>query len=226
MPLARNIRSIHRIALLLLISLSLFSAPAFAQSAKGLIAGKVVDTQGAAVPGAQLTLAPLNITVVSGDQGEFRLPEIAAGKYTLTVSYVGFAPQTSDVDLAAGQTLDLTLALKVANNSEQIIVNAERPHGEAEAINETRSADNLLQVMPAEVITSLPNANIADATGRFPSVTLYRIEGEGVYIQVRGTEPRLTNVIVAPPRRPCCLYRWVTQPDRFQLSSEDQRAVL
>jgi TonB-dependent receptor len=75
-------------------------------------------------------------------------------------------------------------------------VEASRPHGEAEAINQTRTADNILQVLPAEVITSVPNANVADAIGRLPSVTLYRIEGEGVYIQVRGTEPRLTNVTV------------------------------
>ena len=60
-------------------------------SDKGLIAGTVVDSQGANVPGAQLKLAPLGITVVSNDQGEFRLPEVPAGKYTLTVSYVGFA---------------------------------------------------------------------------------------------------------------------------------------
>jgi TonB-dependent receptor len=195
MFLVNKTRSIRGIVLMLL-SLLLVSSPAIAQLAKGLIAGKVVDSEAAAVPGAEIKLAPLGITVVSNDQGNFRLPEVAAGKYTLTVSYVGFAPQTSDVDLAAGQSLDLTLTLKVASSSEEIIVTAERPHGEAEAINETRSADNLLQVMPSEVITSLPNANIADATGRFPSVTLYRIEGEGVYIQVRGTEPRLTNVTV------------------------------
>ena len=172
------------------------STPTSTQSTKGLIAGTVVDSQGAAVPGAQLKLSPLAITVVSNDQGAFRLPEVPAGKYTLTVSYVGFEPQTSDVEIVAGQNLNLTLALKVASSSEEIIVTAERPHGEAEAINETRTADNLLQVLPAEVITSLPNANVADAIGRFPSVTLYRIEGEGVYIQVRGTEPRLTNVTV------------------------------
>ena len=195
MFLVSKIRSNCGIVLMLL-SLALVSSPAVAQSAKGLIAGRVVDTQGAAVLGAQITLAPIGITVVSNDHGAFRLPEVAAGKYTLTVSYVGFAPQATDVDLAAGQSLDLTLALRVASSSEEIMVTAERPHGEAEAINETRSADNLLQVMPSEVITSLPNANVADAIGRFPSVTLYRIEGEGVYIQVRGTEPRLTNVTV------------------------------
>ncbi len=163
---------------------------------KAIIEGIVVDAGDAAVPGAQLKLAPSGITAVSDEQGGYRIADVPAGKYTLTVSYIGFAPVTADVEAAAGQTTKLDLKLKIANASEAILVTASRPHGEAEAINETRTADNLMQVMPSEVITSLPNANVADAIGRFPSVTLYRIEGEGVYIQVRGTEPRLTNVTV------------------------------
>jgi len=51
-------------------------------------------------------------------------------------------------------------------------------------------------VLPADVIRSLPNANMADALGRLPSVTLERDEGEGKYVQVRGTEPRLTNTTI------------------------------
>jgi TonB-dependent receptor len=171
-------------------------ANAQTNAAKAIIEGNVVDAGDAAVPGAQLKLAPVGITAVSDAQGAYRIADVPAGKYTLTVSYIGFAPLTSDVEVTAGQTTRLNLKLKVANASEDILVSASRPHGEAEAINETRTADNLLQVMPSEVITSLPNANVADAIGRFPSVTLYRIEGEGVYIQVRGTEPRLTNVTV------------------------------
>jgi TonB-dependent receptor len=165
-------------------------------SPKAILTGKVIDATGASVQGAKLELAPLGIATATDEQGTFRLPEVPAGKYTLTVSYIGFSPQTSEVEVTAGQQLSLELKLKVANDSEQVLVEAARPHGEAESINETRNADNLLQVMPSEVITSLPNANAADAIGRFPSVTLYRIEGEGVYVQVRGTEPRLTNVTV------------------------------
>ncbi len=172
------------------------ASPLSAQTAKGILVGSVTDATGAAVPNAQIKLDPLGITAASDDQGAYRMTDIPAGKYNLTVSYIGFAPQTTAVEVTAGQTVTLPLALKVSNASEQVLVSASRPHGEAEAINETRTADNLLQVMPSEVITSLPNANIADATGRFPGVTLYRIEGEGVYIQVRGTEPRLTNVTV------------------------------
>ncbi len=177
------------------VSLSAVS-PLSAQTAKGILVGSVTDATGAAVPNARIKLDPLGINGVSDDQGAYRMTDIPAGKYTLTVSYIGFAPQTTSVEVAPGQTVTLPLELKVSNASEQVLVVASRPHGEAEAINETRTADNLLQVMPSEVITSLPNANIADATGRFPGVTLYRIEGEGVYIQVRGTEPRLTNVTV------------------------------
>jgi TonB-dependent receptor len=165
-------------------------------NAKGILEGTVADAGGALVPGAQIVLSPLGIKTVSGPDGTFRLPDVPPGKYSVTVSYVGFSPLTSEVEIKGGQSASVNLQMKVANNSEQILVEAARPHGEAEAINETRTADNLLQVMPSEVIRSLPNANVADATGRFPGVTLYRIEGEGVYIQVRGTEPRLTNVTV------------------------------
>src|SRR5262249_39736740 len=59
-----------------------------------------------------------------------------------------------------------------------------------------RAAENIVQVLSADVITSLPNANIADALGRLPSVTLERDEGEGKYVQIRGTEPRLSNTTI------------------------------
>jgi TonB-dependent receptor len=182
----------------IVIALGLLPATLAAQTgaAKAIITGHVVDAADAAVPGAKVQLTPLGVNVVSDEQGAFRMPEVPAGSYSITVSYVGFAPQTTPVTVTAGQALAVDLKLKVSNAAEQILVTSSRPHGEAEAINETRTADNLLQVMPSEVITSLPNANVADAIGRFPSVTLYRIEGEGVYIQVRGTEPRLTNVTV------------------------------
>jgi len=180
----------------MVLAVVLAGAPAFGQATTGVITGNVVDESGAALPGAQIKLTPVGASSVAKELGDFRMSDIPAGKYTITASYIGFQPVSSDIDVAAGQTVPVTLTMKAASASESILVTAERPHGEAEAINETRTAENILQVLPAEVITSLPNANVADAIGRLPSVTLYRIEGEGVYIQVRGTEPRLTNVTV------------------------------
>ncbi len=168
----------------------------WSQNAKSTLTGSVVDNSGAILKGARITLLPLKLISETNAEGQFVLPEVPAGNYTLRVSFVGFKTSETNVELAAGQTQNVEVKMAVASSREEIVVSAERVHGEADAINETRTADNIVEVLPAEVIQSLPNANVADAIGRLPSVTLYRIEGEGVYIQVRGTEPRLTNVTV------------------------------
>jgi TonB-dependent receptor len=182
--------------LALAVALTGYVLSAAAVDTKGVVAGRVVDSSGAILQGAHVQLQGKDIAVPSDSQGEFALTDLAPGAYKLQVSYVGFKPFEKDVTVAAGETQQVEVRLEVASANEEVLVTAERPRGEAEAINRTRMADNILQVLPAEVITSLPNANVADAVGRLPSVTLERIEGEGVYLQVRGTEPRLTNVTI------------------------------
>lgn len=166
------------------------------QGGKGAIAGRVSDQSGGALVGAQVTLAPRVITTVSDAQGQFLITDLEPGSYTVTVTYVGFSTFTKTVQVSAGQVVNADAKLEVASVSSQVLVTAERASGEAEAINRERTADNLVQVLPAEVLRSLPNANMADALGRLPSVTIERDEGEGKYVQVRGTEPRLTNTTI------------------------------
>src|SRR5579872_1571047 len=169
---------------------------ASAQGNKGVVAGRVVDTKGGVLQGAAVELQPGGAAAITNNQGEFRIPEVAPGPQKLIVSFVGFAPLTTDVTINPGQnTLD-DITLQVGTKNEEVLVTAERPHGEAEAINRERTAINILQVLPSEVITSLPNANVADALGRMPSVTLERDEGEGKYVQIRGAEPRYSNVTI------------------------------
>ena len=172
------------------------AANSWAQTGKASIAGRVADQTGAVLQGAQIKIEPQGIVAASDQQGEFAIPSLPPGTYTLQVTYVGFKDFSADLSLENGETKRVAVHMDVASQSEEVLVTGERPHGEAEAINRTRTADNILQVLPAEVITSLPNANVADALGRLPSVTLSRDEGEGVYVQVRGTEPRLTNVTI------------------------------
>ena len=182
---------------IVLILLFLFAiSSALGQSGKGLVSGSVKDLQSANLPGATVELQPTGRRTVSDGQGTFTITDIAAGTYTVTVSYVGFTAYSGSVTVLGGQTARVDAMLKVAGRNDEVIVTDERPRGEAEAINRTRAAENILQVLPSEVITSLPNANIADALGRMPSVTIERDEGEGKYVQIRGTEPRLSNTMV------------------------------
>jgi TonB-dependent receptor len=86
--------------------------------------------------------------------------------------------------------------LKVSSAADSVLVTAPRLQGDAEAVNVERMSANIVQVEPQGVITSLPNTNIADAIGRLPSVSLERDEGEGKYVQIRGTEPRLSTITI------------------------------
>jgi TonB-dependent receptor len=173
-----------------------FSSRSLAQVKKATISGQVMDESGAVLAGAQVQLDPQGMSLVANQLGEFVITDVAPGDYTLTVSYVGFASFKTDFKLTADQTKHLDIKLMLASVGESVIVTAEGPHSETEAINLTLDASNLVDILPADVIAALPNANVADALGRMPSVALQRTEGEGQYIEVRGTEPRLTNVTI------------------------------
>ena len=182
--------------LISLLCFCLFGTLVQAQSGKGSLSGRIEDTANAVLPGAQIELLPRAGTFTSNAQGEFNITNLAPGTYTVLINYVGFQPFTQDVTIFAGKTTQLKAVITVSGKQEEVTVLSERQTGEVEAINRTRAAENILQVLPSEVITSLPNANIADALGRMASVTLERDEGEGKYVQIRGTEPRLNNVMV------------------------------
>src|SRR6266852_9254856 len=167
-----------------------------AQERRGTITGRVMDSSQGLLPGARVELQPTGRSAVSSGHGEFTITDIVPGKYTLTVSYVGFEPFTTEVNVTGEAAQRVEAVLQIGTQSEIVTVRGERERGEVEAINIERTADNIIQVLPNEVITSLPNTNIADAVGRLPSVSLERDEGEGKYIQIRGTEPRLSNVTI------------------------------
>jgi hypothetical protein len=184
------------VGVLALLLQACFAAQGVAQGGKGTIKGHVTDPSGGVLQGAEVALEPRSLTVASDVQGEFFIRDLEPGSYTLTFSYVGFKPVTKTVDVVAGQAANVEAKLEVESQNQQVFVSAERVSAEAEAVNRERTADNIVQVLPDDVIRSLPNANLADALGRLPSVTLERDEGEGKYVQVRGTEPRLTNTTV------------------------------
>lgn len=189
-------KRVSRLITLLLIT-ALVSVPAlFAQSETGTITGHVTDPSGSFLQGAQIQLQPAGRSAVSDQSGGYFFRGLAAGSYSMTVTYLGFAVFTQQVDVTAGKASIFDVKLQVASQKDQIVVTAQAASGEAEAINRQKTADNVLNVMTNEVITSLPNANIADAVGRLPGVSLERDEGEGKYIQVRSLEPRLTNATI------------------------------
>ena len=186
-----------RIALLL----PVLVLPAFAagdrgaSNSNGSVTGTVKDTAGAVLQGAQVALQPTATSVASDAQGDFLISNIKPGTYTLTISYVGFNNSVTTIVVNAGQATTVNATMVVNSANQQVLVNANLV-GDAAAINEQRTSPNILDVQTDTQIQSLPNQNVADAIGRMPAVTLQRNEGEGQYVQIRGTEPRLSNTTI------------------------------
>jgi TonB-dependent receptor len=166
------------------------------QAGTGGISGTVQDSNGQILVSAKVEIDPTDRQTATDNQGQFRFLNLAPGQYKVVVSYVGFKPSKTTATVVSGQVASVPVALQVASQVDTVMVTDSRLQGDAEAVNVERMSAEIVQVEPAGVITSLPNTNVADAIGRLPSVSLERDEGEGKYVQIRGTEPRLSNLTI------------------------------
>src|SRR3954463_2151710 len=119
------------LAMIVLCSL-VASSTAFAQQTSGNITGRIVDAQGAAVPGVTVTARSPQTgfvrTDVSDGEGIYRLTALPVGGYDVTAELSGFSTYTrKEVTVNVAQTTDLNVELKLAGVSESVNVTAEVP---------------------------------------------------------------------------------------------------
>ena len=121
-------RQLMGAALVLLLS----CASAFAQQTTGNITGRVLDQQGAAVPGvtvmAKSTQTGFTRSEVSDAEGLYRLNALPVGVYDVTAELQGFTTVSNkSVDVNVAQTITIDFALKVASVAETVNVTGAVP---------------------------------------------------------------------------------------------------
>ena len=127
MDFVRCVRA--RLVVVVLICLASAST-AFAQGT-GVISGTVVDSTGAALPGATVTATDASTSTVrptvSNDVGLFRIAGLNPGRYTVKVELTGFKPVTvADVNLLSLENRDLgKVMLQLGSLQENLTVTAE-----------------------------------------------------------------------------------------------------
>jgi hypothetical protein len=110
--------------------LCLLSAdPAFGQdiATKGSISGKVVDSAGAAIPNAKVTISgPTGERLATADaQGDFEVQNLIPGEYKVKAEQSGFKTvSVPNVQVYVGRTSSLKLTLEAGNISEVVEVTA------------------------------------------------------------------------------------------------------
>ena len=97
------------------------------QITSGVIQGVVQDETGAVMPGATVTVRNLDTnleqTAETNERGRFVFLQLRSGPYTLRASKQGFTTIIHErMPLTVGQTIPLTLTLRVSPVAEEIIV--------------------------------------------------------------------------------------------------------
>ena len=120
------------VSALMMAGLIALGAPVAAQQTTGNITGRIVDDQGAAVPGVTVTARNAQTgftrTDTSDAEGIYRLNAMPVGTYDITAELQGFSRiESKGIVLNVGQTHDINLTLKVASLQETVTVSGETP---------------------------------------------------------------------------------------------------
>ena len=101
---------------------------AHGQAITATLSGRIVDASGGSVSKVSVTISDqgtgLSRTVQSSDTGEYAIPALRAGDYTVSVELAGFGKQAKSITLQVGQAAALDFTLVPGRVEEKVEVAA------------------------------------------------------------------------------------------------------
>lgn len=134
------------------------------------VGGRVTDSSGAVVPGAQVSARHLDTNVTAATatdhEGRFRFPYLRIGSYDVVVQQQGFADVTERLTLTVGAAFDVPVSLTVAGLDTSVTVT-----GQATVLEAARS--QIAATVSEVEIRSLPlnGRNFLDVALLVPGVS-------------------------------------------------------
>jgi TonB-dependent receptor len=162
----------------------------------GRIAGKVMDGEsGRVLSGASVRVAGTAIETFTNSAGEFQLRAVPTGQQTVEFSYIGYPQLSNSGEVRDGETVVLNGVFAEGRIYEldEIVVRGTLV-GTARALNQQRAAATYTNIVAADDIGRFPDQNAAEALSRLPGLAVYRDQGEGRFVVVRGINFTLGNV--------------------------------
>ncbi|MCI4668513.1 MAG: TonB-dependent receptor [Bacteroidia bacterium] len=156
--------------------------------------GVVKDQQsGELLVGASISIQGSKKGTNSQTDGGFELKNIQQERVSIKVYYLGYKNFTFTHDFLLDPEPELTIYLVPSEMEMDAVEITGKAEGQLRAFLQQKRAINIKNVLSAEQIQSFPDMNAAEAIQRIPGITLQRDQGEGRYVQLRGTPPELSN---------------------------------
>src|SRR3954462_10610006 len=159
-----NIRLMARTIFFCLIACVACVPLAAAQTQTGTVEGKVLDQQGALLPGVNVTLTgPRGAQTTATDaQGMFRFVGVEPGAYALKAERTAFLSESQpDIVVGLGKTVTAEFSLKVGGVTESVEVTAATTVDVKSSATHTNISNEMLELTPIYSPTSTGLLNYA-----------------------------------------------------------------
>jgi hypothetical protein len=169
----------------------------------GMIDGIVTDTNLVSLGAADVSILSTAIHVATGANGRFRITAVPAGQYLLTVRKFGYHPMVKIVDVAAADTLRLSIFLNPAPTALGKVVVTGKSRSPRMAEFEKRRETEQGQFLTEEAIAKRNTPSATELLRAFTSIDVKMYPGAGGQMQYFAMSRRsgLTDVYKLPIRR-------------------------
>jgi Carboxypeptidase regulatory-like domain len=145
-------RNLFSKVFVLLAILALCGLPVFGQGPTGSLTGTVMDSTGAVVPGASVTVknneTGQEFTAKTNDEGVFTVPSLGSGMYTATILVKNFKQaKVTEIKIDAGKPSSISVGLEVGSQDQTVTI---------------IGGGELLQTQTATIGTTLTGRQITD----------------------------------------------------------------
>ena len=170
---------------------------AFAKSGQtGSLSGKISGTNATPLPAATVLVVGTNNGASADLDGNYFVRNISAGIHDIAFSYVGYKTKILRVIIKPGVVAHLNVTLQETGVTGKTVVVTAQRSGQEGAINLQLKSNNIANVVAADRLQANPDANLAEAIGRLPGISLIRSGGEGVGLVIRGLDPSYSQIML------------------------------
>mgnify|MGYP003305145236 CR=1 FL=1 len=184
-----------RSSVLFLVTVLLISSVGYSQ--KGNLTGFVKDaSNGDPLVGANVFIVGTSLGTAANEEGFYKLSDLNEGMYLVRAEYIGYVMMEDSVVITVDSDVNLDFMLNYTTiEGEEVTVTAQAK-GQMDAINKQLNSSSIVNIVSADRIQELPDANAAESVARVPGVSIKREGGEGNKVVIRGLSPKYNSITV------------------------------